>query len=118
MSVASVHVGRSDYPLALWKEQSLQLRPWVIGTHKGFADQKGIHLADFHQLDIGAIEDAALGHYQAIAGNPWQQIQGGLQIQLEGVQVTVVDAQQRRIEGLQRPFQFVAIVYLYQYIQI
>src|SRR5690606_6870118 len=81
----------------LREEQTLQLGARAFGAHERFAHQERIHVADFHQFDIGPIEDAALSDHQTIARNSRQQVQGGFEADVEGVQVAVVHADQRRI---------------------
>src|SRR5471030_272460 len=60
------------------EEQTLQFGARAFGAHEGFTNQERVHIADFHQLDIGPVENAALGNHQAITRNARQQVEGVL----------------------------------------
>lgn len=93
--------------LALREEQPLQLCAGMFGTHERFAYQERVDIVDFHQLDVGPVENAAFGDHRAITRNARQQVQRGFQADLEGMQVAVVDADQLGVEGFQRALQLV-----------
>jgi hypothetical protein len=59
-------------------------------------------------------QDARLGDQQAVGRHPRQQVQRGLQRDLEGAQVAVVDAHQRRLQP-QRAVELGAVVHLHQH---
>ncbi|MOA57748.1 hypothetical protein D3C78_1819860 [compost metagenome] len=68
-----------------------------------------------HQLDVFRLQDAAFGHDALARRNVGQQVQRVLQAGLEGAQVAVVDAQQRRLHG-QRHVQFLGVVHFHQHV--
>jgi hypothetical protein len=77
----------------------------VGGTHKRLADEEGVDAVAAHKGDVVGGEDAGFGDRDAHL-NPLprrgrgrsdfgQQVEGGLQADLEGAQVAIVDALQR-----------------------
>src|SRR5689334_547911 len=75
--MCSVERRAAHWNTALRKEQALQFSTRAFGAHERFADQERIHVADFHQLDIGAVKNATLGDHQTITRNTRQQVEGG-----------------------------------------
>jgi hypothetical protein len=71
-----------------------------------------------HGGDVVAAVDAAFGHDHPIvrSGHPLEQLEGGLEPGLEGLQVAVVDADQRRLET-ERQVQLGRVVHLDQHVQ-
>jgi len=66
-----------------------------------------------HALHVAAFQDAAFGDEKAVRRHARQQRERGVEGDLEGAQVAVVDAQQRCVET-QGAVEFVAVVHLDQ----
>ena len=73
-----------------------------------------MHTRVAHGLHIGGLEDAGLGHQQAVGGHVLEHAQGRIERDLERPQVAVVDAHQRGLE-LEGALQLGAVVHFYQH---
>jgi len=104
--------------MAVWLQakKSLQFNTGIVGTHKGFPNQKRIDVSRAHGGHIRRSENTAFRNQQTIIGNTIKQLEGILQRQLESVQVAVIDADQRRTQ-FQGPIQFLTGVHLDQRIK-
>src|SRR5690606_5087059 len=67
-------------------------------AHQAFADEEGGDAGAGEALAVVMGEDAAFADQQPVVGHLLRQFLGGLQRRLEGAQVAVVDADQRRGE--------------------
>src|SRR5450830_853082 len=86
----------------------------VLGPHEGLANQERMHLSLAHALHIGRPQNARLCHQQTICRHIRQHAQRGVQADLKGAQIAVVDAHQRGLEA-QGALQLGAVVHFDQH---
>ncbi len=63
-------------------------------AHQALADQEGVHAVGAHRCHVLGRADAALGHHDTVGRDAIEQRVGGVQRDLEAVQVAVVDPDQ------------------------
>ena len=73
-----------------------------------------MHAVRAHRRDVGRREDAAFGDHQPAGRNARQQVERGRERHVEGAQVAVVDADERRREP-QRALELGGVVHLDQH---
>src|SRR6186713_2618525 len=67
-------------------------------AHEGFADQDGVASAVEHALGVGALLETAFADEDDVFGHFLAQLLGGREVDFEGVEIAVIDADEFRAE--------------------
>ena len=88
-----------------------QLRGRIGSPHERTADQDRVRARQFGRRALRTRLDAALRHDNAVAGRARNEVELGVEVDLEGRQIARVDPDERSVEG-RRPRELVGIVRL------
>src|SRR5690606_11587210 len=83
----------------------------VALAHERLADEEGARAGRRHAREIGWRVEAALGDQQAVARRARRELLGDREVDRQGLQIAVVDADQRRVQ-FQRAVELCAVVHL------
>ena len=96
---------------------SAQLLRDVLRAHEGFADEDGADAGGADAADVLRGLDAAFADADDVVGDFLGQFLGGGEIDLEGFQVAVVDADEVGAE-FERAVHFAQVVHLHQHVEL
>ena len=72
-------------------QQRTQGVAWVGGAHEGFADEEGVKAGVAEAGDVGGGFDAAFGDLDDVGRDAVDELERGIEVNVEGMEVAVVD---------------------------